>query len=257
MKTLKELWEYRAMIGSLIKKEIRGKYKGSVLGFLWTFINPLFQLLIYTVLFTVIMPSGIENYSMFLFVALVPWLFCSLSISVGSQCVMQSAGLVQKIYFPRIALPIVSVSANFINMLLSFVIVFIGLFVTGVGVSPVALFLPVIMIIEYFFVLGLVFIFSALTVYFRDLEHILGIVTMAWMYLTPVLYSIEQVPKWLVSFMWLNPMTSIVLAYRDILYFQTFPAFDTLIMTIIYAVSFMIIGFFAFQKLQKKFAEEL
>lgn len=257
MKQLKEIWDYRAMIGSLVKKELSARYKGSVLGFLWTFINPLFQLLIYTLLFSVIMRSGIENYAMFLFVALVPWLFCSTSLTAGSQCVIQSAGLVQKVYFPRIILPIVSVCSNFLNMLFSFAVVFAALLITGWGVSPVAFALPIIMVIEFFFVLGLVMIFSALSVYFRDLEHILGIVSMAWMYLTPVLYSVDMVPEGLHGFMQYNPMTSVILSYRNILYDKVLPDFNTLGMTILYAVIFMVVGYFVFQRLQRKFAEEL
>lgn len=257
MKQLREIWEYKAMIGSLVKKDLRARYKGSVLGFLWTFINPLFQLLIYTVLFAIIMRSPIENYAMFLFVALVPWLFCATSITQGARCILDGSGLVQKIYFPRIVLPIVTVCSNFMNMLFSFIVVIAALLITGVGLSASIWALPVIMIIEFFFVLGLVFIFSALTVYFRDMEHILGIVTMAWMYLTPILYSIEQVPAGLQSVMFYNPMTSVILSYRNILYDKVLPDFSTLIVTIVYAVVFVIAGYFIFQKLQKNFAEEL
>ncbi|MDL2238315.1 ABC transporter permease, partial [Christensenellaceae bacterium OttesenSCG-928-K19] len=145
MRFIKELWEYREMLVSLVKKDLKTRYKGSVLGFLWTFLNPFLQLLVYTLLFSVIMRQGIENYAMFLFVALVPWLFLSTSLVSGSSCIMAAQGLVQKIYFPRIIIPISNVCSNFANMLFSFVIVFIGLFVTGVGVSPVAFVLPAIM----------------------------------------------------------------------------------------------------------------
>jgi len=257
MRHLVEIWNYRAMIGSLVKKDLRARYKGSVLGFLWTFINPVFQLLIYTLLFSVIMRAGIDNYAMFLFVALIPWLFCSTAITEGSRSIIASAGLVQKIYFPRIVLPIVTVCSNFMNMLFSFIIVIAALLVTGVGLAPCIWALPIIMVIEFLFVLGLVLIFSALTVYFRDLEHILGIVTMAWMYLTPILYSIDQVPVQLQVILRYNPMTSIILSYRSILYDQVLPDFSTLTATVIYAVIFIIVGYFVFQKLQKKFAEEL
>ncbi len=259
MKNLKEIWNYRTMIGSLVKKDLSTRYKGSVLGFLWTFLNPLFQLIIYTVVFSVILPMGrdIPNYAMFLFVALVPWLFCSMSLTAGSQSVIQSAGLVQKIYFPRIVLPISTVSSNFVNLLLSFVVVFVALLVTGWGISPVVWALPVVMVIEFFFVLGLVLIFSALTVYFRDLEHILGIVTMAWMYLTPIIYSIDTVPERIRPWMYINPMTSVILSYRDILYWKQLPDFNTLLITVIYAAAFMVAGYFIFQRLQRKFAEEL
>lgn len=257
MKVLKEVWQYRNMIGNLVKKDLTGRYKGSVLGFLWTLINPLFQLIIYTVLFTIILPTEIDNYAIFLFVALVPWLFCSTSILVGAECVMQNSGLVQKIYFPRIVLPIISVTSNFVNMLLTFIIVFASLFVTGVGVTPVVILLPIVMIIEYLFVLGLVILFSSLTVYFRDLSHILGIVVMGWMYLTPVLYPIDKVPEGLQVFMSFNPMAGIVMSYRDILYNKTMPNFGHLGWIALASVILIVIGFVVFQRLQKRFAEEL
>lgn len=257
MKAIKEIWDYREMLFSLVKKDMITRYKGSILGFLWTFINPLFQLLIYSVVFTVFMPIEIDNYAMHLFVALVPWLFCASSIQMGSTCVMSASGLVQKVYFPRIILPISTVCSNFMNMVFSFIVVFVALFITGVGVSPAALYLPLIMVIEFFFVLGLVLIFSALTVYFRDLEHILGIFVNAWFYLTPIIYTIKMVPPQFMGLMYANPMTSVILAYRDILYYKQAPQMTTLLSTVCFAVAFMVIGYFSFQKLQKKFAEEL
>jgi ABC-2 type transport system permease protein len=257
MESLKELWNYRQMIRSLVKKELRTRYKGSVLGFLWTFVNPLLQLLVYSVIFALIMRIPIENYAMYLFVGLVPWLFCSTSITSGSVSVIASAGLVQKIYFPRLILPIVSVSSNFMNMLFSFIIVVIALFATGVGVSWYICFLPLIMVIEFIFVLGLVFIFSALTVYLRDLEHLLGIFTMAWFYLTPILYSIDMIPDRFKAIAYANPMTSIIVFYRNILFDKVMPQFSTLITTVIFSVALVIIGYLLFQKLQRRFAEEL
>ncbi|MGI6153099.1 MAG: ABC transporter permease [Christensenellaceae bacterium] len=257
IKQIKEVWDYRMMIGNLVKKELRVRYRGSVLGFLWSFLNPLFQLLVYTFLFSVVMRQNIDNYAMFLFVALVPWLFCSASLTGGSTCVIQQAGLVQKIYFPRMVLPIVTVCSNFVNMLLSFIVVFVALLVTGVGITPVVWALPVVMVIEFFFVLGMVLIVSAASVYFRDLEHILGIVTMAWMYLTPVLYSLDLVPEAIQGAMHFNPMTGIILGFRDILYYQKVPDFSLMIVAIVAAAVLMVIGMLVFQKLQRKFAEEL
>ena len=139
------------------------------------------QLLVYTLLFSVILPNGIENYSMFLFVALVPWLFFSTSLLAGAGSIRGAQGLIEKIYFPRIIIPISVVCSNFMNMLFSFIIVFIALAFTGVGVGWAAVMLPLVMVIEFFFALGLTFIVSAVNVYFRDLEYILGILTQVWM----------------------------------------------------------------------------
>lgn len=195
MSTIKELYAYRQMIFSLVKKDLRGRYKGSVLGFLWTFINPLFQLIVYTIVFSKILRNDIPRYYLYLFVALIPWIFFSSSITVGAASIISQKDLVKKIYFPRMVIPISYVTSCFVNMLLCFIVIFAVIIVTGAGINFVAvLTLPVIMIVEYIFALGMAMIASAVTVYFRDLEHILGIVAMAWMYLTPVVYSKKIVP---------------------------------------------------------------
>ncbi|EKC79708.1 ABC-2 type transporter, partial [human gut metagenome] len=175
MKHLKEMYEYREMIFSLVKKDLRGRYKGSVLGFMWTFINPLLQLLVFTLVFSIIMRANYEQYYLFLFVALVPWMFFGSSVQDGSTCIMRESNMVKKIYFPREVIPISTVTSAFINMILTFVVVFIVLLISGRGINLVALlYLPVVMIVEYILCLGIGLIVSALTVYLRDLQYILG-----------------------------------------------------------------------------------
>ena len=196
MGILKELYSYRQMIFSLVKRDLRGRYKGSVFGFLWTFLNPLLQLVVYTFVFSFLLKSDIENYYLFLFVALIPWLFFSTAITGGAGCVLHQSGMVTKIYFPREVLPISHVTSAFINMLYSFIVVFLVIFLSGTPINPVALlYLPIIMLVEYFLALGITLIASAVTVYFRDMEFILGIFMMAWQYLTPVMYSVDIVPQ--------------------------------------------------------------
>ena len=258
MKLFKELYEYRAMIYSLVQRELRGRYKGSVFGFAWTFLNPLLQLMVYTVVFSTIMRAGIEDYYLFLFVALIPWLFFSTSVTGGASCILAQKDLVKKIYFPRMVLPIAHVTGAFINMLLSFIVVFAVLFISGKGVNPAALlYLPIIMIAEYAFALSMALICSSTTVYFRDLEHILGIVVMAWQFLTPVMYSVDMVPAKLIKIFYLNPMTPIITAYRDILYYKQPPHLGTLFYGFGLSLVLLVIGTIIFNKLQRNFAEEL
>ncbi len=257
MNSFKELWAYREMLSSLVKKDLKTRYKGSILGFLWTFLNPLLQLLVYTLLFSVILPNGISNYSMFLFVALVPWLFFSTSLLAGAGSIRGAQGLIEKIYFPRIIIPISVVCSNFMNMVFSFAVVFTSLLLTGVGISPAAALLPFIMVLEFFFALGLTLIVSAVNVYFRDLEYILGILTQVWMYLTPVLYSIDQVPEHLRGVLSFNPMAAVIVAYRDILFYQKAPDMSTLVATVLCAAVALAIGVLVFNKLQRNFAEEM
>lgn len=258
MNKLKEIYAYREMIISLVRKDLRGRYKGSVLGFLWTFINPLLQLMVYTMVFSVILRAGIDKYYLFLFVALIPWIFFSASVTVGSSCIIAQKDLVKKIYFPREVLPISHVTTCFVNMLLSFIVIFFVVAISGVGINFRAVcYLPIIMIVEYILALGMTMIFCALTVYLRDLEYILGIIMMAWQFLTPIMYSIEIVPENIMPIFMANPMTPIIIAYRDILYYKQIPDIGTLLHAFILGIGILIIGYILFDKLQKHFAEEL
>lgn len=258
MTTLKEIYAYREMIFSLVRRDLKGRYKGSVLGFLWTFINPLLQLGVYTMVFSVIMRNGIKDYYLFLFVALIPWIFFSTSLSGGASCIWAQKEMVKKIYFPREVLPISFVTTQFVNMLLSFLVVFAVLIVCGKGLNLVALLcLPVVMLVEYMLSLGVALIASAITVYLRDVEYILGIITMAWQFLTPVMYSIDQVPENLMSVFNLNPMTPIIVAYRDILYYGQAPKLQTLLHASLLGILLMVVGMLSFSVLKRHFAEEM
>lgn len=255
---IKELYQYREMIRSLVHKELRGKYKGSVLGFFWSLLLPLFQLLVYTIVFSVFMRSEIEHFSMFLFVALIPWFFFNSCISTGALSIIQQKNLVEKIYFPRMVLPVSAVVSYFINMLLSFLVVFAALFLAGIGVDVrVIWYLPLVFLVEFIMGIGGALLFSAWTVYFRDLEYILNILTMAWMYLTPILYPLETVPETIRDFLYLNPMTSVMIAYRDILYYKKAPDLQTLYYAVLWGIVLLAAGWWIFRKLQKNFVEEL
>ena len=257
-KTLHEIYEYRTMISSVIGRDLRGRYKGSVLGFAWTFLNPLLQLVVYTLVFSTIMRAGIEDYYLFLFVALIPWIFFSGSISAGASCVIAQKEMVKKIYFPREVLPIAHVTCQLVNMLLSFIVVFAVLIFSGKGISIRALlYLPIVVVAEYLLAISITMIVSAVTVYLRDLEHILAIFTMAWQFLSPVMYSVDMVPERLRKLFYMNPMTPIIVAYRDIFYYKKEPEIATLIHGGIFSIVLLIIGCFVFERLKKHFAEEM
>ncbi len=255
---IKEIYAYREMIFSLVKRDLKGRYKGSVLGFFWTFLNPLLQLAVYTLVFSTIMRSGIEDYYLFLFVALIPWIFFSTSLTGGAGCILAQQDMVKKIYFPREVLPVSYVTSQFVNMLLSFVVVFAVLIFAKYPLRPAAvLCLPVVMAVEYLLALGFTMIMSAVTVYIRDLEYVLGILTMAWQFLTPVMYSIDQIPQEVQWIFLCNPMTYVITAYRDVLYGGKIPRLETLLSAAATGIIMLAAGWFVFQRLQKHFAEEL
>lgn len=257
MKLFRELIDYRTMLWSLIHKDLVTRYKGSILGFLWTFVNPLLQLMVYSVVFSMIMRVDVPFYYIYLFVAFIPWVFLSTAVLNGSSCILANSNLVQKIYFPRMVLPISTVTAGAVNMLLSMVIVLAALIFSGIGLSWNVLVLPVVIFVEYLFILGMVLIFSAANVYFRDLQHILEIVVMAWFYITPIVYTPEMVPGEMALVLALNPMSGIIDSYRKILYYKCLPDFSTLLLAATTGLIFCVLGCFIFQRLQRGFAEEL
>lgn len=257
MNRIQELYNYREMIRMLVKKNLRGRYKASFLGFTWTFINPLLQLIVYTIVFSVIYKSNVDKYYLFLFTALIPWIAMATSVIDGASSIVKNSALVTKIYFPREVLPITSVTTCFVNMLLCMIVVIL-VSAVSIGLNPIAIpYLIPIIIVEYILALGIAFIMSGLTVYFRDLEHILGIVVMAWQFMSPVVYSISQVPEQYQYLFKMNPMAPILSSYRDILYYKRVPDMSSLIGSLLIGIVFLIIGWFVFDKLQKHFAEEL
>lgn len=279
----KDIFDYRQMIAGLIHRELRGRYKGSVLGFLWTFLNPLLQLVVYTLLFGVLLKSNISDFYLYLFVGLIPWIFIQTSASGGSGAILNQKSLVTKIRFPREVLPISYVTTAFINMLYCFIIIFIvvGINVTvhsinaGFLAGPYVengiqqsynflpyLSLPLLFIIEYIFALGLCLLTSSITVYFRDMEHILSIITMFWCYCTPIMYSLDNIlqgdrERYRFIFIYFNPMTTIVQGFQNVLYYGRWPDFSTLWVGAVYAIAFLLIGFGIFEILKRRFAEEL
>lgn len=252
-----KLYHYREFLNTSIKKEIRGKYKKSFLGILWSFLNPLLMLMVYAIIFPIILKSPEKNYVMFLMTALIPWTFFTTVVTQGLSTIVANGNILKKVYFPREILPISTVTSGLVNFLISCVIIFIFLIFTGIGFSKYILLLPFIILIEYLFLLGVVFILSSITVYLRDLEHIIGVVIQALFYGTPIVYSLNTIPN---NFLWvfkLNPMAYIVQGYRDVLYYQTLPDLGGLFLIFGLSIILIIIGYYVFNKLQKGFAEEL
>ncbi|TDX59251.1 ABC transporter permease [Orenia marismortui] len=254
---IKEIYRYREMLKNLVKKDLKTRYKGSILGFLWTFINPLIQLIVYSVVFTTVMKINIDNFSIFLFVGLIPWIFFSNSLLVSAGTIISNENLVKKIYFPRAILPLSVVTSGLINLCLSFIIVFIGIIISGIEIEFVVIYLPLLIIVEYLIVLGFSLMVSALNVYFRDLEHILNSIMAGWFYFTPIIYPLEMIPEEYFGYFFLNPLAPIIVSFKDILYYGRTPDFIMLGISGLTGILMVIFGYSLFQILQKRFAEEI
>lgn len=257
---LTNLYNYRQLLKSNVKKEIRGKYKGSFLGVIWSFVNPLLTTLVYAIVFPIILKSSEPHYVTFIVIGILPWTYFTTVIMQGTTTILMNAGIIKKVYFPREILPISIVTSGMINYLISCIIICLFLIFSGIGFSIHILLLPLVIIAQYLLTLGIIFITSAINVYIRDLEYIVNFVVQMLFYGTPILYSMDiftTAPKPITTLINLNPMSTIVNSYRDIFYFQTMPNMSNLFLVLIGSILLCLIGLAVFRKLEKGFAEEV
>lgn len=257
MKVFKNLYEYRELLKSSIKKDVGGKYKNSVLGVLWSFLYPLLQIAVYAIVFPLIMRSNMENYTVFVCCGLIPWNFFSTAISRSSFTMIENGNILKKVYFPREILPISVVTSEAVNFVISTIIILAFVLGTGMGLTWYVIFYPVILLIQYILLIGISLFVSSITVYFRDLQHFIGIALQLLFYATPIVYATNIIPE---SYQWilrLNPMTFIIDGYRSIFYYQQQPDFISLGITLLVSLILCVVGYLLFSKLQKRFVEEL
>lgn len=254
---LKEIYEYRQLLKSNVRKEIRGKYKGSFLGVLWSFVNPLLATLVYALVFPFLLKGSQPHYITFIVVAILPWNWFTTVIALGTTSVMGNGDILKKVYFPRHILPLSVNISGMINFLISCLIIAIFLIFSGIGFSPYILFLPVIIIIQFLILQGIIFITSAINVYVRDLEYIINFLVQLLFYGTPILYSMDMFPAKVQTILGLNPMATVINSYRDIFFYKQCPDLKSLLIVFIFSVVIFLIGSKVFKKLQKGFAEEL
>lgn len=251
------LYNYRQLLKSNVKKEIRGKYKGSFLGVLWSFVNPLLMTLVYAIVFPFILKGAQENYVTFIVVGILPWNWFTTTIAQGTTTILVNGGIIKKVYFPREILPISIATSGLINFLISLPIMLLFVIFSGIGLSKYILFLPLIVIAEYILLMGITFITSAIDVYVRDAEYIINFLISMIFYATPVLYSTTLFPEKVRWILKLNPMTTIIDCYRDVLFYKSMPHIKSLIVVLLCSIILFLVGIKIFKKLEKGFAEEV
>lgn len=265
---LRALVRYRNAVYQLTLRELKARYKNTVLGFFWSLLNPIGMMLVFTAVFTVFLPNNsIEKYPLFVLCGLLPWNFVSAGVMSGISSITSNASLVTKVFFPREIIPIASVLANLVNFLLSLLVLFVLLVLFQVNFSPWIWLLPVVILLHTAFILGLTLILSTLNVFYRDTLMVMDVVMLAWFFLTPVVYSIQMLPqKYTVLgttfdvqrlVYILNPMASIISTYRDLLYWGYRTDFDFFVRTAITAFAILGFGYWFFRKYSHRFGEEV
>lgn len=269
----RELWQYRNLLRNMVVRDLKARYKNSVLGILWSILNPMFLMLVFTILFSVMANNQIRDYPIFVLAGLIPWNFFSGSLISGTTSITGNSGLVKKVYFPRELLPLAALLSNLVNFLFAFVVLVVFLYIFGIGLTQHALWVPLILVTQLIFTLGLSLLLGSLTVFYRDVLMILEVVILAWFFMTPVFYSLELFGQSLtiagITFnpaqvmRWVNPMASIIDGYRTVLWgtyssggpVSMNPAF--LLRTFVTAVIVLITGYAVFARLNPLFGEKL
>lgn len=253
--SLREMMQYRELFLNLIARELRARYKGSRLGFVWSLLNPLMMMVVYTAIFSVVMRIPIENYSLYLFLGLLPWTWFSTALSNSATSVVSNASLIRKVYFPSELLPLVAVASTMVNYLLALPILIAFLLWNQIPFTWVVLLFPVIVAIQFMVTLGFSLLLAAINVFFRDIEQLLGILILVWMYLTPILYAPDMIPEPYRWIYYLNPMAPVIHAYHQVFLYGTLPDLAALLYAGSVGVLLVFVGLLVFSLVKFEFAE--
>lgn len=256
LRNVTELYQYRALLWSLTQRELKARYRASVLGFLWTFLNPTLQMLTYGLVFNVLLRQQIRHFLFFQFVGLLPWIFFSTSVVAGATAISDRRDLLTKVRFPPQVLPATVVATNLANYLLSLpLMIALGLIYREIPTWH-AIFFPVVLVIQVLFTLGTAYIVSAINVAFRDLQHIVSNLMTLWFFLTPVLYEITAIPdRYRKLILWFNPMSPLIASYQAIFYHHQLPPMRPLAYVAAISVLLLWVASQLFEQRREEFAE--
>lgn len=257
MTPLISLWGYRELLKNMVEREIKARYKQSILGYSWVILNPFFQMLVMTFVFSVIMriPTGGVPYPIFLYAGLLPWTFFVNSISSSTNSLVSAGSLITKVYFPREIFPIATTIAKIIDLILASTVFALFLIIYHQPLTISVLWILPIFIIQFFFTLGISFLTSAFNLFYRDIQYLMALVLLLWMYVTPVIYPVDIVPARFRFVFALNPMSVLINAYRQSILGGTAPNLPHLgIAAGVSGITFLV-GYIIFKKLEPIFAD--
>ncbi len=262
---MRALLTHRQLLQDFAWRELRSRYKGSALGFGWNFAIPLLQLAVFYLLFGVILGqrpttgTGEQNYAVFLFVGLLPWTFFANSLGAGASAILANGAIVKKVRMPLQLLPAASVLSSLANFLLSLVVLFAVLAIFGPRRPEGLLVIPLLVTLQIVMNLGFAYLLAAANVFFRDVQHILGVLLMAWYFLTPVLFPVAIVADRPTEreLLYLNPMTAVVVSYQRALLDGLPPEWDRLGYSALVALAMFVLGFAYFRRSKAQFEEAL
>lgn len=259
---LRALPRYRGLIQSLVARELKARYRGSFLGFFWSFINPLLLLLTYSFVFSFVIRRGttdLDPYALFLFCGILPWTWFASSLSESANVLMAGGNLIKKVLFPAEVLPIVTVLANMVHFLLGLsILAVVLLYYKPVPPLVELVWFPVVVFVQLLLSLGLALLLSALTVHFRDIKDLLANLLTFWFFATPIIYSMGEVPEGGQRYLNWNPFTHLAISYQEILFYDgPFGHWKWLLALGAGSAVFFLFGYWVFDRLRDSFAEEV
>ncbi len=256
---LVDLWSYRELIRNLVVRDLKVRYKNSAFGFAWSLLNPLFMMVVLSVVFSLVFEraSPVENFPAFLVAGLIPWNFTNTSLTRAVSSVVENSRLVKKVFFPREVIPLSVVLANFAHFLLAIPVLLIILMFLGVMPNPKILLLPPLILIHLELVLGIALFISCVNVFYRDMGVALDVLLQGWFFATPIFYHHWILPLWLQKPAMVNPLAAIITAYRDVLIFGRFPDRNFTLGALVSSTLIFVIGFAVFTRYASVFAEEV
>jgi ABC-2 type transport system permease protein len=251
------VWQYRELLRNLVLKDLRLKYRSSVLGFLWSLLTPLAMILVYSLAFKYILRIQLENFTLFLFTGILPWTFFSATAMGSTLALVSNAGLVKQIYFPLEILVLATVFFNLVQFLLALAVFFPILIFLQAKLSWILLAYPAVLLLEVTFTVGVALLLSAVTVFYQDVKHVTEVVLMVLFWITPVLYHLSMVPEPGQTLFKLNPLTAYITAYQDIVYWGRSPSTESWALGSLAAVCMLALGGWVFRRCRRSLGEEL
>jgi ABC-2 type transport system permease protein len=255
---LVSLYRYRSLLKSLVLKDLKLKYRGSVFGFLWSLANPLLMIVVYTLAFTFILGIRTEMFVFYLMLGQLAWTFFASSLMMSTASIVDNSGLLRTVVFPRAILPIATVLFNFAQYLLT-IAVFLPLMFAWYRiplVEPMILF-PIVLVLHVAFTIGIALIFATATVFFRDVRHLVEIALAVLFWTTPIVYELDRVPERLRLLILLSPMSPFVVAYQKVFYFREWPEPTLWMVAVTYAVGAFVVGMALVLAFEDRFTEQL
>jgi len=258
--TLKDfitLFSYKDLLRNLVSRDFKTRYKRSYLGILWSLLNPLLIIIVYTLAFDYIMKIRVKNFPMFFMCGFLPWSYLSASLMTSMTSFSDTGYLIKAVYFPREILPLSMVLSSLLHFLITFIFVFPVLMIYGYFPQWATLSLLVIILLQSIFIFGLCLFLSSIHVFFRDIRYILDVILVVWFWLTPIVYPISLIPEQFLYFYKLNPMTLFVTAYRDVLLNGELPIPKYWVALFLATLGSLVLGYLAYLKVKKRLAEEI